>query len=140
MIAYHVTLGRSVPNILARGIQPRLGPRAKELGEAEKAVHLYRTKEDCRTGLGGWFKDVFLEAEIDDLVVMEVRLSKDMPIWKDRDDELKVMVLVEPVAVLKIWDADLTQDLSARFEPAQIEATQAMPDAVETFDEELDEE
>lgn len=120
MIAFHVTLGRSVPNILARGIQPRLGRRAKELGEVERAVHLYRTKKDCKDGLAGWFKDVFVESEIADLVVLEVTITKDMPVWKERDDELRALDLIAPSCIKKVWDSGMEEDLSERFEPATL--------------------
>jgi hypothetical protein len=68
--------------------------------------------------LSGWFRDVFVESEIADLVVLEVTIAKDMPVWKERDDELRALDLIAPSCIKKVWDSCLEEDLSERFEAA----------------------
>lgn len=120
MIAYHITLRKSVPNMLARGVQPRIGPRAKELGEVEKAIFMFRTKKDCKEGLGGWFGGVFFGEDLDDLVIMEIQLGKDILIRQEQENEFLVLDLIPESSIKKIWSKDFKTDITDEFEAAVI--------------------
>jgi hypothetical protein len=120
MIAYHITLRKSVPNILARGLQPRLGPRAKELGEVEKVVFLYKTKKDCKDGLQGWFGGCFFGDDIEEMVILELNLGKDILASKEQDGEFLVLELISERAIKKIWTKDFNDDITDIFEAAII--------------------
>lgn len=60
---YHVTETKNVANILEVGLEPRIGPRSKLLQEKEKAVYLFKTKEDAEDGIINWFGDLFNKNE-----------------------------------------------------------------------------
>ena len=130
MISYHVTLRKSVPNILARGLQPRLGARSKELGESDKAVFFYKSKKDCKEGLSGWFGGCFFGDDIANLVVLEVKLGKNTLSVKEQDGEFCVLELIDETAIKKVWTVDFTEDISYKFEAALI----TIPTEPETLD------
>lgn len=121
MISYHVTLGKSVPNILARGLQPRLGPRAKELGEVERAVFMYKSKKDCKDGLAGWFGGVFFNEDASDMVILELDIGKDVLARKENEGEIFVLELIPARAVKRIWSKNFADELTGNFEPAVID-------------------
>ena len=58
---YHVTPARNLPEIRTRGLEPGIGPRALDYGEATPAVFLFRTIEDLQAGLDGWICEAFDE-------------------------------------------------------------------------------
>jgi hypothetical protein len=60
---YHVTLSRNLPRIMREGLQPRRGPRSRKLGEAHKAVYLFKGREDAADGLANWLGDELPEDE-----------------------------------------------------------------------------
>lgn len=134
MIAYHITLRRSVPNILARGVQPRIGPRAKEIGEVERAIFMYRTKKDCQDGLAGWFGDVFFDEELDDLVILEIQVGKDLLVRKEQESEFLVLDLIPETSIKKIWSRDFKSDVTDQFEPAVIVIPQSIADDLDEED------
>jgi hypothetical protein len=60
-VLYHVTPSRNLPRIRQEGLVPRLGRRAKMLGEGEPAIYLFPTMEDAETALEGWLGNQFSE-------------------------------------------------------------------------------
>lgn len=134
MISYHVTLGKSVPNILARGLQPRIGPRSKELGEVERAVFMYKSRRDCKEGLAGWFGGVFFNDEISDMVVLELDIGKDVLTRKENEGEIFVLELIAPNSVKRIWSKDFSEDLTNKFEAAVIVLPQPIEESIPDSD------
>lgn len=92
---YHVTPLRNVRKIMQNGLVPQVGPRAKELGEEEPAVYLFRTREDAADGVDHWLGDQFPDGE--PLALLEVKVE---PSGVKRDDpsvfEVEVGVIIDP--------------------------------------------
>jgi hypothetical protein len=70
---YHVTPEKNLPSISSRGLEPRIGPRAKEIGEEEPRIYLYRSRNEVWDGLNGWMMRAF---ECPVLALLEVEVSR----------------------------------------------------------------
>jgi hypothetical protein len=90
--AYHVCPSSAVPDILATGLHPRIGPRAQDLGETVPAVYLFETPDDVETAMLNWLGDCF-EEDVD-LSVLEVDLPETLRRGTGADFEI---VILDPI-------------------------------------------
>ncbi|MBY0464776.1 MAG: hypothetical protein K2W33_07505 [Burkholderiales bacterium] len=72
-IVFHVTTSRALPFLLGGGIEPRVGARSKEAGEAAPRSYHFACAQDMDDALCGWLADAFDEEE--DLAVVAVDVS-----------------------------------------------------------------
>ncbi|MBK1666590.1 hypothetical protein CKO28_00850 [Rhodovibrio sodomensis] len=93
--AYHVCPSSAVPDILATGLHPRIGPRAQDLGEAVPAVYLFETPDGVETAMLNWLGDCFEE----DLSVLEVDLPETLRRGAGADFEI---VILDPIPADRI--------------------------------------
>jgi hypothetical protein len=76
---YHVSLTRDEDQILAQGLIPQIGPRAKELGETEPRVFLFPSMEDLDNALYNWLGEELPEEE--GITVYEIMLPNGFPVF-----------------------------------------------------------
>jgi hypothetical protein len=58
-LCYHVTCTRTVPSILRRGLEPKIGPRSRKMGESLEAVYLFPDRDTVDDALMNWLGDEF---------------------------------------------------------------------------------
>ena len=63
-VLYHVTPTRNLPKIMQQGLVPRIGARARRLGEPIKGIYLFRSESDAESGVMNWLGDEFGEARL----------------------------------------------------------------------------
>ena len=82
---YHVTLMENVPSIRKNGLLPQIGERSEELGETEKAIYLFPSKEDMDNALMNWLGEWYNEeyGEDCDLAILEVRLPEEISVMDE---------------------------------------------------------
>lgn len=59
---YHVTPTRNLNSIQKKGIEPRIGPRSRRLGERTPGIYCFPTIDDIEDALDNWLFDEFSEA------------------------------------------------------------------------------
>lgn len=60
---FHVTPAADLESVMARGLEPRIGPRSRLLGEALPKVYLFTSIDAVDDGLCNWLGDQFDEDE-----------------------------------------------------------------------------
>jgi len=71
---WHITPRRNVRQIMQCGLEPRLGPRSRKLGEARKAVYLFLSGVALQDALANWLGDEFEDTPIS---LLEVRVPRE---------------------------------------------------------------
>jgi hypothetical protein len=51
---YHVTPENNLPNIRKNGLEPRIGPNSKDIGETEEAVHVFLDHDSLTDAMMNW--------------------------------------------------------------------------------------
>lgn len=80
---FHVTPKKNIESILANGLIPQIGERSQEIGEVQEAVFLFPNFEEMNNALTNWLGDCF--EEVDELVILQIDLPKDFPIYREID-------------------------------------------------------
>lgn len=58
-VAWHATPIENLDTILREGLMPRIGPRSRDLGEAEPAVYLFPDLAAVDAAVGSWMENAF---------------------------------------------------------------------------------
>lgn len=61
---YHVTPTRNLNSILEKGIEPRIGPRSRRLGEKIPGIYCFPTIDDIEDALDNWLFYEFSESTL----------------------------------------------------------------------------
>ena len=106
---FHVTPKRNLSKILARGLQPQLGPRARLCGESYEAIFCFKTQSDCDTALSTWMADCFEDEPEGSLAILEVTLPKGARTHPDAIYEVAVLDPIPLQNIIQIFNEDWSQ-------------------------------
>jgi hypothetical protein len=109
MIAYHVTACCNLPNILKKGLLPRIGRRAKECREKMKAVYLFRGQDDLETALGNWLGECFDDMPEGALVILEVDIPDSLRVRSGVEYEVAVLDVIGAEAIRRVLNESLSE-------------------------------
>ena len=102
MLLYHVTPTELVPQILAAGLVPQVGPRARKLFEPEPLIYLFRSAVEAEEALMNWLGDEFPAVP---LTLLEIKLPPGLP-YRRVAFEIQVAATIPPAAlrIVRQWD------------------------------------
>lgn len=111
---YHLTLSRNLTKIRTDGLQPKIGPRSKKLGEGKPAIYFFPTIEDAHTALNQWFGNEFSdEARI---ALLAISVPDGVELHSDVEYERHVYCSIPPQNIrvltkdiLGLTDAEIRQ-------------------------------
>lgn len=78
-LLYHVTRKENLPDILANGIQPRIGPRSLAANEPEPKIYLFRRKDDMENAVMNWLGELFDDSA--ELVALKIQMPVGFAKW-----------------------------------------------------------
>lgn len=101
MVVFHVSPKKNLNSIQFKGLIPKIGPRAKLLGESNKSIYLFPSKEDVDNALMNWLGD---ELEDEDVIIMAIDLSGID--YQIEGYEIILTEAIDPSRIIKIMDEE----------------------------------
>lgn len=101
---FHVTPTANVDSILASGLEPRIGPRSSELGEAQPRVYLFVRREDAIEAVTNWMGEAFDDEPLSLLTVQRGGLP--LAVTEGFDVEVTCDQLIPPGLIQHIEPLD----------------------------------
>jgi hypothetical protein len=103
---YHITPTRNVKGIMERGLEPKIGPRSKRLGEKSHGVYLFKSLGHAGDALTNWLGDEYPESH--KLALLKVHLPKDHPTTEGAGYETVATETIHPRHI-RVLHRDLDQ-------------------------------
>ena len=101
MVAFHVSPKKHLNSIQSKGLIPKIGPRAKLLGESNKSIYLFPSKDDVDTALMNWLGD---ELDDEDIIIMVIDLAGID--YQIEGYEIILTEVIDPSRIMKIMDEE----------------------------------
>jgi len=108
---WHATPSDNVDSILCDGLEPRIGPRSKVLGEPVPAIYFFDSRELLEDAIGQWLGDSFEEEGITSLAVISIVIGEAELAGHLHFDGLShfCTCTIPPAALRVLWHECLTE-------------------------------
>ncbi len=107
--AFHVTPIGNLALILERGLQPQIGDRSTEMGEATPSVYLFPDLETCEDALANWLGDCFETEPESELAILEIDVTG-LTLESNVGFELACQEIINPSRIVCVRD-ELGQEI-----------------------------
>ncbi len=112
--AFHVTPIENLPLILERGLQPQIGDRSAEMGEATPSVYLFPDLEACEDALANWLGDCFENEPENGLAILEIDVTG-LALESNAGFELECQEIINPSRIVSVRD-ELGQEIAGGYQ------------------------
>jgi hypothetical protein len=105
---WHVTPAGNVRGILKNGLQPRIGPRSKSVGEDRPLIYVFSSERELESAIRGWLGVAYRRGTT--LSIIEMTIPLDWLGWSERRDIFEnILERPVPPSMIRLVAADASE-------------------------------